>query len=231
MPAQPQDEHNELDETHILYNPFHRAITLDPTSSTTTPIPRHSAKLFLLQPWYAPLLIPNASSDARDHCANERTYLSYLRLSIYLSIVSVAIYVNFHLTNIPTPLERRFSHPLGLVFGLSSLACLAAGFANYVRTVARYARREALVQSGVKTQVVFGVTATGIVAACAVLLWSGGQARAEGLRVKALCEGQGGVWVRTSSKGGLGGRCVASLEDSVDWLFAALSRSAGVVGP
>lgn len=154
-----------------------------------TEAPTNALKLFLTRPLYAPLLFPNTSSDgelpgiigflvaiaadrfaARDHAANERTYLSYLRLAIYLAIVSVAIFITFHLKHQPTDIERRISHPLGVVFWFLALCCLAAGFANYVRTVAKYARKAALVQSGLKTQIVFGVTASAIIAACGVFL-------------------------------------------------------------
>lgn len=116
-------------------------------SSPTSP-------LFLSRPILAPLLFPNESSDARDHCANERTFLSWLRLSIYMSVVSVAIVISFHLKSQPTSIERRVALPLGLVFWLLSIACLASGFANYVKTVTKYSHRQALVQSGWKTQVV-----------------------------------------------------------------------------
>jgi uncharacterized membrane protein YidH (DUF202 family) len=142
--------------------------------------PANSLKLFFALPFYAPLLFPNVSSDARDHCANERTFLSWLRLSVYLNIVSVAILINFHLKHQPTPIEKKVSFPLGLIFWLLSLACLVNGFANYIRTVAKYARRRALVQSGVKTQIVFGVVATAIIAACGVFL--GVEAQAEGAK-------------------------------------------------
>lgn len=84
--------------------------------------------------------------------------------------MSVAIFINFHLKNQPTDLEQRLSHPLGVIFWVLALACLAAGFANYIRTVAKYARNAALVQSGLKTQIVFGVVSTAIIAACGVFL-------------------------------------------------------------
>lgn len=84
--------------------------------------------------------------------------------------MSVAILINFHLKHQPTDLEQRLSHPLGGIFWVLALACLAAGFANYVRTVAKYARKAALVQSGLKTQIVFGVVSTAIIAACGVFL-------------------------------------------------------------
>ena len=56
--------------------------------------------------------------------------------------------------------EKKFSLPIGIVFWLLSAACLISGLANYISTVARYSRREALVQAGWKTQVVFTVVAT-----------------------------------------------------------------------
>lgn len=39
-----------------------------------------------------------------------------------------------------------------------------------MRTVAKYAKRRALVQSGVKTQIIFGVVAAAIIAACGIFL-------------------------------------------------------------
>ena len=104
-----------------------------------------------------PLLFENEQSDARDHCANERTFLSWLRLSIYMAIVSVAIVVSFHLQNQPTAIEKRLALPFGIIFWFLSLACLASGLANYLRTVTRYSRRAALVQSGWKTELVRSV--------------------------------------------------------------------------
>ena len=118
---------------------------LDPSS------PKHP---FLISPFVSPLLFENNSSDARDHLANERTFLSWLKLSVYMAIVSVAIMISFHLKNEPSVMEMRIALPVGLVFWALSFACLGNGCANYVKTVAKYGRRAALVQSGWKTQVV-----------------------------------------------------------------------------
>ena len=96
----------------------------------------------------------NDSSDARDHCANERTFLSWLRLGIYMSVVSVAIMISFHLKSQPTNIERHMAVPVGLIFWTLSMGCLAIGCANYVNTVTKYSRRQALVQNGWKTQIV-----------------------------------------------------------------------------
>lgn len=170
-----------ISEKKIIYFPDEALlITSDRDSSS----PASSLKLFFALPFYAPLLFPNVSSDARDHCANERTFLSWLRLSVYLAIVSVAILINFHLKHQPTPLEKQVSFPLGIAFWILSLACLVNGFSNYIRTVAKYARRRALVQSGIKTQIVFGVVATAIIAACGVFL--GVEAQAKGLKAQSI---------------------------------------------
>lgn len=71
-----------------------------------------------------------------------------------MSIVSVAIVISFHLKSQPTAVDRRIALPVGLLFWLLSLACLISGVANYIKTVEKYSRRRALVQSGWKTQVV-----------------------------------------------------------------------------
>lgn len=51
-----------------------------------------------------------------------------------------------------------------------SLACLASGFSIYVRTVTKYSKKAALVQSGWKTQVMFTVVATVIIGSCILFL-------------------------------------------------------------
>ncbi|KAK3380106.1 hypothetical protein B0T24DRAFT_614184 [Lasiosphaeria ovina] len=131
---------------------------------------RIGQKAFYLWPLCAPLLFDNESSDCRDHCANERTFLSYLRLSIYMSIVSVAIILSFHLRKAATDTELRMAKPLGAVFWLLSVSCLGVGVANYIKTVNKYGRRAAIVQHGWKTQTVMAVVALSIVGACVTLL-------------------------------------------------------------
>lgn len=43
-------------------------------------------------------------------------FLSWLRLSIYMAIVSIAILLSFHLKLQPSALEKRFALPLGIIF-------------------------------------------------------------------------------------------------------------------
>ncbi|KAH7355079.1 hypothetical protein BKA65DRAFT_497604 [Rhexocercosporidium sp. MPI-PUGE-AT-0058] len=132
--------------------------------------PHNSTSIFCVPPFFGPLLFDNTDSDARDHCANERTFLSYLRLSIYMAVVSIAIVVSFHLKSQPSRLELRMARPLGIIFWLLSLSCLALGFGNYIKTVNKYSRRAAIVQTGWKTQSVLTAIAFSIVAVCVLFL-------------------------------------------------------------
>ena len=50
----------------------------------------------LTPPLHTPLLLPNSSSEVRDLLASERTYLSNLRLALYLALVAGAITVQFN---------------------------------------------------------------------------------------------------------------------------------------
>lgn len=123
-----------------------------------------------LRPWNAPLLIHNEQSEVRDFCANERTFLSYLRLAVYLAIVAVAIILSFHLSNKPSPAERVVALPLGIVFGVLAIGAFVNGIVRYLAVVEGYGRRKAVVQSGVGTQIMFGILVVVIVGTCIFFL-------------------------------------------------------------
>jgi hypothetical protein len=61
-------------------------------------------------------------------------FLSYLKFSVYMAVVSVAIVLSFHLKHKASDIELRMAKPLGTVFWLLSVACLGLGIANYTRT-------------------------------------------------------------------------------------------------
>ncbi|KAF2018912.1 hypothetical protein BU24DRAFT_488970 [Aaosphaeria arxii CBS 175.79] len=126
--------------------------------------------VFRERPLLGALLFDNNASDARDHAANERTFLSWLRLSVYMAVVSVAIVLSFHLKSKPSDTEKRLSLPFGIIFWLLSVSCLISGLANYISTISKYSQRAALVQAGWKTQMLFTLVATTIVAACVLFL-------------------------------------------------------------
>jgi hypothetical protein len=69
-----------------------------------------------------------------------------------MAVVSIAIVISFHLKSEASPLELRMARPLGIIFWVLSLSCLALGFGNYIKTVNKYSRRAAIVQTGWKTQ-------------------------------------------------------------------------------
>ncbi|CZS88577.1 hypothetical protein WAI453_010707 [Rhynchosporium graminicola] len=166
----PFPTHDHDDEQGIGSRNTHTVFGI-PMGATPVVVPPHnSSSIFCAPPFFAPLLFDNTDSDARDHCANERTFLSYLRLSIYMAIVSIAIVVSFHLKSQPSRLELRMAKPLGIIFWLLSLSCLALGFGNYIKTVNKYSRRVAIVQTGWKTQSVLTVIAFSIVAVCVLFL-------------------------------------------------------------
>jgi hypothetical protein len=71
-----------------------------------------------------------------------------------MAVVAVAILISFHLKHEASELERKVALPFGLIFWFLGMACLVSGLSNYIKTVNRYSRRQALVQSGVATQVV-----------------------------------------------------------------------------
>ncbi|KAF8253566.1 hypothetical protein K440DRAFT_623756 [Wilcoxina mikolae CBS 423.85] len=126
--------------------------------------------LILASPFVSPLIFNNQASDARDHCANERNFLSWLRLCVYMCIVSVAITLSFQLKAEPSAAERRMAIPLGVIFGMLSFLCLGVGLSNYLKTVRKYSKRSALVQSGVKTHTIFVIVSVAIIGACLLFI-------------------------------------------------------------
>jgi uncharacterized membrane protein YidH (DUF202 family) len=131
---------------------------------------RAACPLFLARPLFGPLIFENSASDARDYLANERTFLSWLRLSLYLTIVSCAIILSFHLHSAPSQLERHVALPLGLVLWTLSSLCLITGFCTYLKTVIKYSRRTAIVQSGWKLQGFYAIIAIVIIGTCVLFL-------------------------------------------------------------
>ncbi|KAL8352197.1 hypothetical protein RB601_002490 [Gaeumannomyces tritici] len=130
-------------------------------------------------PFLGPLLFENQTSDCRDHCANERSAPSspfpfFLSPEAGYGVAFLtrrsAIVMSFHLKNEPSAIELRMAKPLGLVFWALSVACLALGLANYIRTVNKYGRRAALVQTGWKTQGILTAIVFVIVGTCVTLL-------------------------------------------------------------
>ncbi|KAF2706640.1 hypothetical protein K504DRAFT_459042 [Pleomassaria siparia CBS 279.74] len=157
------------------FQPFYNIFGIKPVLVNQSN--EYNRDVFMERPLMGTLLFDNNASDARDHAANERTFLSWLRLSVYMAIVSVAIVLSFHLKSRPSRIEEKVALPLGIIFWLLAVACLISGLANYIKTVTRYSRRAALVQAGWKTQAVFTVVTTTIVASCVLFLSTNSRTR------------------------------------------------------
>lgn len=122
---------------------------------------------FISTPIFNDLIFDNNGSEARDHCANERTFLSYLRLGAQMSATSIAIAISFsfdnpyyHSKKLPT---TKF---LGVSFWCLSILCLGLGFWTYFKTLAKYSLRRAIVQSSWMTQLILTIIAASISVLC-----------------------------------------------------------------
>ncbi len=51
-----------------------------------------------------------------------------------MAVVAVAITLSFHIKAQPSAVELRMARPLGLVFWVLAVACLAMGLGNYIST-------------------------------------------------------------------------------------------------
>ncbi|GAO49418.1 hypothetical protein G7K_3568-t1 [Saitoella complicata NRRL Y-17804] len=102
----------------------------------------------------------SAGSSARDHCANERTFLSWLRLSLTLTLVGLAFVLKFDLNAIDEPSheERTLALPLGYTFIALAILSVGVGLANYLRLLSLLVRKAAIVQPNKWiTGVAFGI--------------------------------------------------------------------------
>lgn len=172
-------DNDVTDETTQTTTPSSNGLSLAPSSSTSKPqTPAITAPVSPSPPLTPapPTLLHTTPPHPITHHTNppslpdERTFLSYLRLSTYLAIVGLALILSFHLKHAPSALELRIALPLGILFWILSLTLLGAGVSNYVVTVTRYGQRRALVQTGWKTQVVLGVVGGVIVGCCGLFL-------------------------------------------------------------
>ncbi|RPA75453.1 hypothetical protein BJ508DRAFT_230110 [Ascobolus immersus RN42] len=116
-----------------------------------TPVPEDHdwhGRLLTASPFFSSLLFTNAGSTARDGCATERNFLSWLRLAIFLDVLGVAVMLSFHFKQEPTEVERRMAFPLGMIFWVLSFLSILAAAAQYFTNVMGYARQKASLGRG-----------------------------------------------------------------------------------
>ncbi|KAG5361765.1 hypothetical protein CJU90_3198 [Yarrowia sp. C11] len=82
------------------------------TTSTETPAQLLDLRkvsgyhLFLRHPWHKPIIMANQTSEVRDLCANERTYLAWIKLSIAMGSAAASMLLNFRFVHVSK------SHPV-----------------------------------------------------------------------------------------------------------------------
>ncbi|KAG9290398.1 hypothetical protein G9A89_007129 [Geosiphon pyriformis] len=82
--------------------------------------------------WKTTLFLENNGSVARDHLANERTFLAWLRTSLSFIGIGLATAQLFRLTNRDhTSIDDRFGQPLGITFIMLGIMFLFFGVTRY----------------------------------------------------------------------------------------------------
>ncbi|KAG5356438.1 hypothetical protein CJU89_6186 [Yarrowia sp. B02] len=76
------------------------------TTSTETPaqnIDLHKVSgyhFFWKHPWHKPIIMANQTSEVRDLCANERTYLAWIKLAIAMGSAAATMLLNFRFVHV-----------------------------------------------------------------------------------------------------------------------------------
>ncbi|EIN12482.1 hypothetical protein PUNSTDRAFT_61368 [Punctularia strigosozonata HHB-11173 SS5] len=113
------------------------------------------------------MVLTNSGSVARDHLAGERTFLAYVRTSIAITSMGVALVQLFKLSTEPSTAAHRYARPLGAVIVVVGLMTLLIGIVRYFSTqrtllegkfpAARYTITFISLTLGAVTCVVFGI--------------------------------------------------------------------------
>ncbi|GAA5881643.1 hypothetical protein JCM1840_004229 [Sporobolomyces johnsonii] len=117
--------------------------------------------------WGSSVLIPNEGSTAR-----ERTFLSWIKLTVILLAISSALLIRFQFgQGIQLPqYELDAQVPLGVLFFACAVASLAVGTSGFYSLSAAFFRRKGFAYAGkVADAIVLGIGLV-IIAACILLL-------------------------------------------------------------
>lgn len=57
-------------------------------------------RLFWCHPWHKPIIMANQTSEVRDLCANERTYLAWIKLAIAMGSAAATMLLNFRFVHV-----------------------------------------------------------------------------------------------------------------------------------
>lgn len=92
------------------------------TTSTETPAQKldlHKVSglhFFWKHPWHKPIIMANQTSEVRDLCANERTYLAWIKMAIAMGSAAATMLLNFRFVHVSK--SRSVTPHLGNSSGL-----------------------------------------------------------------------------------------------------------------
>lgn len=131
---------HEREATELQQQPRHRSDVQRPLSRVLSPS-LASEHIYFITPlksfWrhHVRLSVPHV--DCRDHLANERTFLGYLRTSVAFSMIGVFIAQLWRLQHSPTP-DPTFGYyvlsiPVSIIFQCAALVMVLLGAVRYWR--------------------------------------------------------------------------------------------------
>ncbi|KAL1925252.1 uncharacterized protein VTP21DRAFT_135 [Calcarisporiella thermophila] len=100
--------------------------------------------------WKTSHVIPNTGSTCRDHLANERTFLSWLRVSVLLMLVGISMISHVHFGTLHITFSRSTQGALPMGSVLCGLGCLAllTSVLFYFRIQYLYVNKRGFVEHG-----------------------------------------------------------------------------------
>lgn len=153
----------------------HSATELDPLVSRALHLRNVSVfhAFFSQWRWCKPLVFDNLVTEARDLCACERTYLSSLKLSLFMLVAAAVIYVDVRLptydistdsnrdpsSDSTPPWVHRATNVLCWIFLAFSFSILLVNQANYIHQVTGYLRMKSRVTALKLLELLFGLVA------------------------------------------------------------------------
>ncbi|KAI7487998.1 hypothetical protein KC351_g2251 [Hortaea werneckii] len=132
-PSNAEDESDEEREATELHNVAEQRPARHVTTSPAGPQWQDDIKKL----WRHHIRLSVPHIDCRDHLANERTYLGYLRTSLALSMIGVIISQLYRLQHSPSPdLVYGYyvlSKPIASIFHASALGVILVGAVRFFR--------------------------------------------------------------------------------------------------
>ncbi|KAI8337793.1 hypothetical protein BD560DRAFT_413126 [Blakeslea trispora] len=109
------------------------------------------------------ILVSNNASMARDHLANERNWLTWLRLSCTLTILGFTVLLQFRLPEEETGMKMMMkpvdltSKPIGYIFVAIGVACFIVGVGKYFKNQRLLVKQATYIEAGWGSYVTAGL--------------------------------------------------------------------------